>query len=89
MDLGTLIGLGIGFGVLGLGVITAGVGLGSLFDVPSLLITVGGGIAGTIIANPWETTLGMGKVSRSNFSMFKDLSVFFQINLICKVLLQP
>lgn len=67
MDISTLIGLGLGFGVLGLGVITAGVGLGSLFDIPSLLITVGGGVAGTIIANPWETTLGMGKVSRKVF----------------------
>jgi chemotaxis protein MotA len=64
MDISTLIGIGTGSFVLILGVITAGLNPLSLIDIPSVFITVGGGIAGTIVANPWEITLNMGKVSK-------------------------
>ncbi|MDX1959599.1 MAG: motility protein A [Leptospiraceae bacterium] len=71
MDIATLIGLGSGLFVLSLGVITAGLNPLSIIDIPSVLITIGGGIAGTIISAPWEATLGMGKVTRKIFFVTK------------------
>jgi chemotaxis protein MotA len=71
MDLATIIGLGTGLFVLSLGVITAGLNPLSIIDIPSVLITIGGGVAGTILSSPWETTLGMGKVTRKIFFVTK------------------
>jgi chemotaxis protein MotA len=71
MDIATLIGLGLGATVLMLGVVVAGLNPLSLVDIPSVLITVGGGLAGTIIANPWESTLTLGKVTRKIFFVAK------------------
>lgn len=71
MDIATLIGFGAGITVLSLGVITAGLDPMSIIDIPSIFITIGGGIAATIIANPWEVTLNMGKVSRKLFYVDK------------------
>jgi chemotaxis protein MotA len=71
MDIATLIGLGSGLFVLCLGVIQAGLNPLSIIDIPSVLITIGGGIAGTIISAPWESTLGIGKVTRKIFFVTK------------------
>jgi len=66
-DIATFIGLAAGLFVLTLGVIVAGLNPLTIIDVPSILITIGGGIASTIISAPWEGTLNIGKVTRKVF----------------------
>jgi chemotaxis protein MotA len=67
MDLATVIGIGTGLTVLIIGIIAAGLPPLALFDVPSIFITFGGGIAGTIIANPLSGTQALPKVTRKVF----------------------
>ena len=55
MNIGALVGLILGFGVLGYAAITGSAttgGMGSLWDLTSLLIVVGGAMAATCIAFP-------------------------------------
>ncbi|MCB1180021.1 MAG: motility protein A [Leptospiraceae bacterium] len=71
MDISTVVGIGTGLTVLIIGIISAGLPPLTLLDIPSIFITFGGGIAGTIIANPWEGTLNITKVNRKIFFVTK------------------
>jgi chemotaxis protein MotA len=71
MDIATAVGLGSGLFLLTFGVIYAGLGPGDILDIPSVLITFGGGVAGTILSAPWEATLQIGKVTRKAFFVDK------------------
>lgn len=66
MDIGTLIGILAGFGLI-LGSIIMGGGLKSFVDIPSILIVVGGTMAVTFIMFPMKTVFGAVKVAMKAF----------------------
>ena len=66
MDLGTPIGIVLGFGLI-LGSILLNSSLDSYIDVPSLLIVVGGTIAAALIAEKMPAVTGMIKVVKNAF----------------------
>ncbi|MBE7412416.1 MAG: motility protein A [Leptospiraceae bacterium] len=68
MDIATIIGLAFGLTVLLLGTITAGLNPMSILDIPSILITFGGGIAATVISTSWSNTMNIVNVSKKAFS---------------------
>ncbi|MCX7998953.1 MAG: motility protein A [Leptospiraceae bacterium] len=71
MDFATIGGLAFGVSVLTMGVFFAGLNPLSIIDIPSIFITIGGGIAGTVIANPLESSMNIGKVTRKVFNVTK------------------
>ncbi|HJL15029.1 MAG TPA: MotA/TolQ/ExbB proton channel family protein [Sandaracinaceae bacterium LLY-WYZ-13_1] len=62
MDIATLIGIVLGFGLI-TGSILMGGSITSFIDVPSLLIVVGGTVASTLIMERLERVLGAFKVA--------------------------
>jgi chemotaxis protein MotA len=64
MDIATVGGLGLGVFLLLFGTIVAGLSPAALFDLPSVLITFGGAVAGTMLSAPWENTTGIGAVTK-------------------------
>ncbi len=66
MDLGTIIGIVLGFGLV-LGSILLGGSLGAFIDIPSLLIVVGGTIAATLTSEKLPRVLGAVKVAKTAF----------------------
>ncbi len=72
MDLGTLLGILTGFGLVFYS-IAAGVGLGAFIDMQSLLIVLGGTIGASLINYPLKDMLGATKVAKNAF-LFKSLN---------------
>ncbi len=66
MDLGTVVGIVVGFGLL-IGSILMGGDLGSFINVPSLLIVIGGTAAATLINYPVPDFVGVMKVVQNAF----------------------
>ncbi len=66
MDIGTLIGILAGFGLI-IGSILMGGGLGAFVDIPSVLIVIGGTISVTFIMFPMGTVFGAIKVAMKAF----------------------
>ncbi|PID28773.1 MAG: motility protein A [Candidatus Cloacimonadota bacterium] len=66
MDLGTLAGVIVGLGLI-LGAILLGGNMGDFVDIPSLMIVVGGTIAGIFIAYPIKTVFKIFKVVKNAF----------------------
>jgi chemotaxis protein MotA len=71
MDIASVIGLVLGLVLLTFGTVIAGIGAGDVLNIPSVLITFGGAAAGTMISATWESTLGVGKVTRKAFFVDK------------------
>ncbi len=67
MDIATLLGLIAGLALV-FGSILMGGGLGAFFNVPSLLITVGGSFSALLIAFPLEKVIGAAAVAKNCFS---------------------
>lgn len=67
MDLATLIGIFLGFGLI-IGSIMIGGGIGAFIDIPSVLIVVGGTIATTLIMERMENVKGAFKVAGKAFT---------------------
>lgn len=63
MDIATIIGLASSFGCVLFGIVVGGAGVTTFINIPSLLITVGGTIAATLIAFPLPEFLKVFKVS--------------------------
>ncbi|KGE73531.1 motility protein A [Spirochaeta lutea] len=61
MDLGTVVGMIVGFGMVVFGIFTGGVGIGYYIDPGSVLIVVGGSIGSMLISAPLSRTLGLGR----------------------------
>jgi len=59
MDLGTIIGLILGFSMVVLGVLVGGVNPIVYVDVPSILITIGGSLGAIMVSNPISRVLGI------------------------------
>ncbi|WFD11683.1 flagellar motor protein [Tepidibacter hydrothermalis] len=66
MDLGTLIGIVLGF-VLIIGSILLGGSLGAFIDIPSIMIVVGGTIAATLVAYPLPKVKEIIKLTQKVF----------------------
>lgn len=58
MDLGTLMGVGLGFAVIVVSIAMGG-GLGDFIDIPSVMIVIGGTIAATLIRYPMKVVFGL------------------------------
>ncbi|MCZ8155292.1 MAG: motility protein A [Leptospira sp.] len=67
MDIATVIGLALGFAMMGLGVVSGGLAITDLIDIPSMLITFVGAAAATIISFPWTSTTGISAVVKKSF----------------------
>ena len=61
MDLGSLIGLFLGLGMIIFGIISGGVGFSYYIHVPSVLIVVGGSIGSLMVSVPLSRVLGIGR----------------------------
>ncbi len=62
MDLATIGGIALGLILVVWGILSGGSALSQFIDVGSILIVIGGGFAGTIVAFPLSSTTGFGKV---------------------------
>ncbi len=62
MDLATLGGILLGLVLVVWGILAGGSALGDFIDTGSILIVIGGGFAGTMVAFPLASTTGFGKV---------------------------
>ena len=61
MDLGTIIGLILGFVMILMSILTSGGGLGSYIDIPSIFMVIGGSFAALMVASPLSRVLGIMK----------------------------
>lgn len=67
MDIATIIGLILGFGLV-VGSIAIGGAMGAFLDIPSVMITVGGSISALLINFPLSKVLGVFSVVRKAFT---------------------
>lgn len=67
MDIATVIGLLLGIGLVIGSILMGGGGLGPFFNVPSLMIVVGGSIAALLINFPLKAVLGVFAVVKNCF----------------------
>ncbi len=63
MDKGTLIGIGAGLGLVIVSMLMGG-GIAAFFDIPSLLIVLGGTFAATLVNFPMGDVIGVMKVTQ-------------------------
>ena len=68
MDLGTLMGLMAGFGLLFLAMIIGGGGVDAFVDMPSVAVVLGGSSAATLISFPLARVMGVGRVVKNVFT---------------------
>jgi len=68
MDIATIVGLILGIGLVVGSIVIGGGGLGPFFNVPSLMITVGGSIAALLINFPFKRVVGMFSVVKKCFT---------------------
>ncbi|NPV71242.1 MAG: flagellar motor protein [Firmicutes bacterium] len=71
MDVGTLVGLGLGFTFIILGIVQGG-NLAGFWDFPSIMITCGGCLASTVVAYPLLQLSAVTKVLRKAFMTKND-----------------
>lgn len=69
MDIATILGFLLGVGLVIFGSVVAGLSLGDLIDIPSVLITFGGGVAATVMGNPLYLLTTIPKYAR--FAIFE------------------
>ena len=69
MDIATIIGLMLGIGLVVGSIAIGGGGLGPFFNVPSLMITVGGSVAALLINFPLKSVLGVFGVIKHCFAV--------------------
>ncbi|MFA5575811.1 MAG: MotA/TolQ/ExbB proton channel family protein [Tissierellaceae bacterium] len=66
MDIATILGLVLGIGFVVGGIMSSG-DLGSYIDIPSIIITLGGTVAATLLAYPMKSIAGLRKVFQKAF----------------------
>ena len=66
MDITTIVGLIAGFTLIVMGILNGGA-LSAFIDTPSLLITLGGTVAGTLINHPLQQMVGLVSVGMKAF----------------------
>lgn len=67
MDIASVIGLSLGAFLLLFGTLQAGLSPLDLLNIPSVFITFGGATAATMLSQPWEGTLTLGKITQKAF----------------------
>ncbi|MBW7858874.1 MAG: motility protein A [Leptonema sp. (in: Bacteria)] len=72
MDIATVLGFTLGTGLVVFGSLVAGLTMGDLIDIPSVLITFGGGLSTTIMGNPLSLFTTIPKYVR--FAIFEKKS---------------
>lgn len=68
MDIATPIGIVAGFALIGISMFLGG-SMSAYFDIPSIIIVVGGTIAATLISEKLPNVIGAMKVARNAFRM--------------------
>ncbi|AEH51840.1 motility protein A [Pseudothermotoga thermarum] len=71
MDISTVLGVLMAFGMILFGIISNRASLGIYYNLPSLFITVGGAIASTIASHPREKSFKIFKIMMSTFKELK------------------
>ncbi|MEJ8554409.1 flagellar motor protein [Tepidibacter sp. Z1-5] len=71
MDLGTLIGIVLGFGLIIVSILLGG-SLGAFIDIPSIMIVVGGTVAATLVAYPLPKVKEIMKLTQKAFKERKS-----------------
>ena len=66
MDITTIVGLIAGFTLIVMGILSGGT-MSAFVDAPSLLITLGGTLAGTLINHPLSQMVGLVSVGMKSF----------------------
>lgn len=66
MDITTIVGLVAGFTLIVMGIFNGGE-LINFYDVPSLLITIGGTIAATLVCYPLQQIVGIASIGQKSF----------------------
>jgi len=84
MDIATIIGLVLGVGLLGSAMSLGAGGLGSFIDVPSVLVVIGGTIAGTLIMFPISSVLTSFRTLMKTF-IYKPQSTADIISVMVKL----
>ncbi|EHQ05023.1 MAG: motility protein A [Leptonema illini] len=69
MDIATILGFLLGVGLVIFGSLVAGLSAGDLIDIPSVLITFGGGLSATVMGNPLYLLTTIPKYAR--FAIFE------------------
>ncbi|GIX40348.1 MAG: motility protein A [Leptospiraceae bacterium] len=82
MDIATLLGLIGGIFLLLFGIFVSGLSFFDIFDLPSIFITFGGGIASTIIANPFFRIRNLIQFTRFAFIERKSSVVEIIVRLL-------
>ncbi len=67
MDIATIIGLLFALGCIAFAVISAGASFAVFYDLPSMLVVVGGALGALMMSFPLKTVLGLGKVGKNVF----------------------
>lgn len=80
MDIASILGLGLGFGLIFMSMILGGSGLSVYVNIPSVLMVIGGSFAAMIISNPLSRTLGLMKYFNHvfkvpNYELEKTISI--------------
>ncbi|MFN4189824.1 MAG: motility protein A [Pseudothermotoga sp.] len=65
MDISTIVGIGLAFGMIAFGIISNQSSLMTYYNLPSLFITVGGALASTIASHPKEKSFKIVQVMLS------------------------
>lgn len=81
MDLASIGGMVLGLGLIVWGIVIGGNDIGLYADVPSLVIVVGGSLAGMIVMSPISRLTNIGKV----FGVFLNLQVYNKEEIISQL----
>lgn len=84
MDRTSIIGIGLGFLVIGIGIVVNGVSFLSLFNPAALLIIIGGTVASVLIAFPSETIKNVPNLFKILFTEKENVSIETLINMFTK-----
>ncbi len=69
MDIASVVGLGLGFGLILMSMVLGGAGLSIYVDIPSVLMVIGGSFAAMLLSNPLPRMLGLAKYMNHVFKV--------------------
>ncbi|RKX91874.1 MAG: motility protein A [Spirochaetes bacterium] len=69
MDLASIVGIGLGFGLILMSMVLGGAGLSIYVDIPSVLMVIGGSFAAMLLSNPLPRMLGIAKLINHIFKV--------------------
>ena len=69
MDIASIVGIGLGFGLILMSMILGGAGLSIYVDIPSVLMVIGGSFAAMLLSNPLPRMLGIAKLINHIFKV--------------------